>query len=482
MVLSSDGKEDIVNTTSASPLAVSGLDYSTTYSVKVKATTTDVESYKDSEYSAAVSVITKDKPVGAAEWVSTPFANLKAGDKVVIVRTSGTTYAMTNANGTTSAPTAKSVTVSGNKLGTTPENDIVWYVGVDGDNKIFYTSSDMASWLYCTSTNNGVRVGANTNKTFTYANNYLKHVGTSRYLGVYNNADWRCYTDYSGVNIKDQTFGFFVEQSGSSEGGSEPVKLDAPVVSCTAQTETSLTFTWEAIDNASGYQVSTDGGINYGSTQKATSYTWTGLTANTTKTLYVKAIGDGINFADSDAASAEGKTTTGPGSGDTPSDYTFATSPSASNTAYSTNYDVTISDIQWSVPGNQQFSGYVRIGGKSLSSTVRYIYSKTALPVGYKTIKISTNGISNSSLSVESVVCKVYSSATGAENGGESDLIATMTNTDDDWAASTAKTIVFTDESSAAGSARFYRFEFTLTNSTSKNYGIDLQKIVFSAN
>lgn len=261
-------------------------------------------------------------------------------------------------------------------------------------------------------------------------------------------------------------------------GGSDPVKLATPSVSCTAKTANSLTFSWKAVANASDYQVSTDGGTTYSSTQNATSYTWTGLSASTSYTLYVKAIGDGINFADSDAASAEGKTT----SGDTPSDYTFATSQSASNTAYSTNYDVTISDIQWSVPGNQQFSGYVRIGGKSLSSTVRYIYSKTALPVGYKTIKISTNGISNSSLSVESVVCKVYSSATGAENGGESDLIATMTNTDDDWAVSTAKTIVFTDESSAAGSARFYRFEFTLTNSTSKNYGIDLQKIVFSAN
>ena len=88
-----------------------------------------------------------------------------------------------------------------------------------------------------------------------------------------------------------------------------------------------------------------------------------------------------------------------------------------------------------------------------------------------------------SGLSVESVVCKVYSSATGAANGGESNLIATMKNTDSDWAVSTAKTIVFTDESSADGSDRYYRFEFTLTNSnTSKNYGIDLQKIVFSAN
>ena len=99
-------------------------------------------------------------------------------------------------------------------------------------------------------------------------------------------------------------------------GGSEPKKLDPPVVTCTAKTETSLTFSWDAVDKASGYQVSTDGGITYGSTQKATTYNWTGLTANTTKKLYVKAIGDGTNYIDSDAAYASGTTTAGSGSGE----------------------------------------------------------------------------------------------------------------------------------------------------------------------
>ena len=315
VVVSSEGKEDIVNTTSAPSLAVAGLEYSTSYSVKVKATTTDVENYIESEYSAAVSVITGDKPAEAAEWVSKPFASLKAGDKVVIVRTSDANYAMTNDQGTSAAPKAQAVTVVNDKLDNTPESNIVWYVGVDGSNKIFYTSSDMTSWLYCTSTNNGVRVGANTSKTFTYANNYLKHVGTSRYLGVYNNADWRCYTSNTG-NITNQTFGFFVEQSGSSEGGSEPEKLDAPVVTCSNQTENSLTFSWDAVANASGYQVSTDEGSTYGSTQTETTYTWTGLTASTSYTLYVKAIGDGTNYIDSEVTSASGTTTAGSGSGE----------------------------------------------------------------------------------------------------------------------------------------------------------------------
>ena len=348
VVLSSEGKENIVKTSSTSSLAVAGLEYSTTYSVKVKATTTDVENYIESEYSAAVSVTTEDKPVGAAEWVSTSFANLKAGDKVVIVRTSGTTYAMTNDQGTSLAPKAQAVTVVNDKLDNTPESNIVWYVGVDGSNKIFYTSSDMTSWLYCTNANNGVRVGGtNANKTFTYSSNYLQHVGTSRYLGVYNNADWRCYTSNTG-NIGNQTFGFFVEQSGSSEGGSDPVKLAAPVVSCTAQTEISLTFSWAAVANASGYKVSVDGGSTYGSTQTETTYTWTGLSASTTKTLYVKAIGDGTNYTDSDAAYAEGTTTAGSGSGEGGGEnvsysIVFKTADSDPNTAFDNT--VKVSDV-----------------------------------------------------------------------------------------------------------------------------------------
>ena len=199
------------------------------------------------------------------------------------------------------------------------------------------------------------------------------------------------------------------------------------------------------------------------------------------RTAYIKIRAQGPDAAEATAIVTA--TQAGVSDGETPADYTFATSANSSNTAYTTNYDVTISEKKWSVPGNQQFTGYVRIGGKSLSKTVRYIFSKTALPSGYKTITMSTNGVSNASLTVGSVVCKVYSSATGAANGGDTDLIATMTNTDTDWAVSTAKTIIFNDASNAAGHERYYRFEFTLTNTnTKKNYGVDLQKIVFSAN
>lgn len=160
--------------------------------------------------------------------------------------------------------------------------------------------------------------------------------------------------------------------------------------------------------------------------------------------------------------------------------YVFKTQKSGSNTAYATNYDVTIDNVSWNVPGNQNFDGYVRIGGKNLENVTRVIYSKGSVAGDVKSVVMETNGISHTSLTVHSVVCKVYSSAAGAAAGDDTDLIATISNTDDDWVKS-PKTISFVN-SSAAWSNYYYRFEFTVSNSTGTNYGIDLCKIEFKSN
>lgn len=175
-----------------------------------------------------------EQPEGTeTEWVATSFADLKAGDQVVIVSTKGTSiYAMTNNNGTSKAPDASAVTYADNKLITNPTDDVIWTVNVDGENRIFHPNGDTAKWLYCTETNNGVRVGTNANKTFVLdaASNFMKHVGTERYLGVYNNQDWRCYTTTSG-NISGQTFQFFVKADDGSEEPEQPKTLVSIAVS-----------------------------------------------------------------------------------------------------------------------------------------------------------------------------------------------------------------------------------------------------------
>ena len=157
-----------------------------------------------------------------------------------------------------------------------------------------------------------------------------------------------------------------------SEGGSETVKLAAPTVSCTAQTETSLTFSWEADSNASGYQVSTDGGSTYGDTQTATTYTWEGLTASTSYTLYVKAIGDGTNYTDSDAATATGTTTSGGSTGGaTPTEKTVFLETFGSTTSTPafneyTGYSATAEMFTTSGDVNTHYSGSGKIGKNNL--------------------------------------------------------------------------------------------------------------------
>jgi hypothetical protein len=93
----------------------------------------------------------------------------------------------------------------------------------------------------------------------------------------------------------------------------DPIKLVMSDIICDnpEENETSLSFSWAAVENAEGYQVSLDGGNSYGDTQSAPSYVWNDLLAGTEYTIYVKAIGDGTNFITSEAKWQKGKTKDG---------------------------------------------------------------------------------------------------------------------------------------------------------------------------
>ena len=147
-------------------------------------------------------------------WELTDIVSIKSDDEVVITMTNSSgTYAMSNDKGTSSAPVATEVTVSGNALSGDIADNIKWNISNSNGNLIIYPNGTTAKWLYCTNTNNGVRVGDNTNKVFTIdvTSGYLKHTGTSRFLGVYNSQDWRCYTNTTG-NTANQTLDFFVKR------------------------------------------------------------------------------------------------------------------------------------------------------------------------------------------------------------------------------------------------------------------------------
>lgn len=158
-------------------------------------------------------------PPVPGNWVLTSLADLTEDDVFVIVGTTqdGASYAMSNNNGTTKAPAAIEVLVAENTLSGEIADTLQWNLSITEDGYIFYPNDSTNIWLYCTNTNNGVRVGKGEAKHFTMDEElgYLTTTETTdqRYLGIFNAQDWRCYKLNSDgtlqTNIADQTFAFY---------------------------------------------------------------------------------------------------------------------------------------------------------------------------------------------------------------------------------------------------------------------------------
>ena len=159
--------------------------------------------------SASFSVTIANSTPG--DWVLTPISDLTEDDVFVIVGNNGSNYAMTNNNGENSAPKATAVTIANNKITSDVTNNMKWNISVFNSEYTFYPNGTTETWLYCTNDNNGVRVGTVGDDRFTIDGGYLKHTVTSRYVGVYQSQDWRCYKENSG-NIANQTFSFYKYQ------------------------------------------------------------------------------------------------------------------------------------------------------------------------------------------------------------------------------------------------------------------------------
>lgn len=166
----------------------------------------------------------------ATIWQETPASGLATGDIVVIVDKTSE-MAMSNDKGTSSAPVATEVSFATNKtLLVAPSDNLKWEVTVSNGSYQFNVP-ETTNYLYCTAANNGVRVGGNANNAFTIHDNdgvpFLLNTATNRYLGVYNKADWRCYTSINN-NIKDNVLAFY-KKIESGEDEPDPVSPTATV-------------------------------------------------------------------------------------------------------------------------------------------------------------------------------------------------------------------------------------------------------------
>ena len=216
----------------------------------------EIDEYLAGKLYKVVKAIPADKWVkkggetpAAASWLATDLADITATDEVVITMAKdGKVYAMTSEKGSSDAPTAVVVTVENKELTAAPVDNLIWNIANDKGNLTIYPKGQTAKWLYTTNNNDGVRVGTNDNKTFVVDSQfgYLKNTTTNRYLGVYSNAEWRCYKTTTGTsNIAGQTLCFYVK-------GTPKTALDTPA---NLAVSAAKVISWDAVSGAASYEI-----------------------------------------------------------------------------------------------------------------------------------------------------------------------------------------------------------------------------------
>ncbi|MBR3427433.1 MAG: T9SS type A sorting domain-containing protein [Bacteroidales bacterium] len=217
-------------------------------------------------------------PAEPGTWILTDLADLTADDIFVIVGTDADndTFALPNNGGTTTAPSATAITIVDGTISGEPAKILQWNLsGNATDGYTFYPNGNTASWLYCTNTNNGVRVGTNDNKTFKMdEDGYMVNDATSRVLSIFVNngipQDWRCYANYNNnpvvisfykkvEPVEPETYTLDIAGYGNSAGGY--YLIASPVASVTPSTENG--FLTEAYDLYEFDQSADNEWVNY---------------------------------------------------------------------------------------------------------------------------------------------------------------------------------------------------------------------------
>lgn len=145
-------------------------------------------------------------------YVKTALTNIASGSEVVVTEAKIVNEVLkiwALSYNTTSKKTIASV-VAEKEIGVLSVAGLTngfWILTKDGDN-FSLTAKGTTDKLYCTSTNDGVRVGEGENNLYSINSNYMYNNGTTRYIGVQGEVDWRCYTSINST-ITGQTLAFY---------------------------------------------------------------------------------------------------------------------------------------------------------------------------------------------------------------------------------------------------------------------------------
>ena len=133
---------------------------------------------------------------------------------------------------------------------------------------------------------------------------------TSSYILYHQTSYFRCYTNKLSTSNYYLPDLYRLEEEGETPEPDptpdpEPVQLAMSDITCSAQTENSLTFTWEKVDNATSYEVTCNDETK---TVTTTQYVAINLAASTSYTISVVAKGNGTDYLDSEPKTQTGTT------------------------------------------------------------------------------------------------------------------------------------------------------------------------------
>lgn len=151
--------------------------------------------------------------------------------------------------------------------------------------------------------------------------------------------------------------------------------------------------------------------------------------------------------------------------------YTLLCQKQSSNKLYDDTYDVTIEGMTWNAPGNQNFTGHWRVGGKNIDNENRQITGKTPMGSAISKVTLNHDGTTNISLTVNSIKLIIASDA------DFNNIIETLNKKSPSVSSPGSLDFIPTNDTWAKDS--YYKLIINVSNTTTTNQGLDITSLQF---
>ena len=211
----------------------------------------------------------QEKAPAEKKWIRiTSLSNITEGDYVIVAKTSTKTGYLPSAT-TSQAPiyTTSGLDISADSTEITSAVSEDMYFHFAGTTSNMTVTNAKGVKLYMTNTSNGIRIGTPSDTTFAWIITEWSDTKTSytdlfafcgstitRYLGVYNDQDWRCYTSLTYTNFTNDTGSskIYLYKKEVIQAGFETISN--PTIESASLTTAKLQATWNKVTHATGYK------------------------------------------------------------------------------------------------------------------------------------------------------------------------------------------------------------------------------------